>query len=295
MLDLRQLAALRAVSVDGSIARAAVTLGWSQPTVAHHLRRLEKLLGAPAVVSTASGTRITPLGANLLSHAEAILERADRAVAQAQEFLESQRTTITLGVFPSAGARLLPDVVREVRRAGFDVTVREAEVESLLSDAEAMRLDAAIIYSHPKHMPHTRPGMRRHRLFTERLSLIVANDHPLAGSAAVGLDAFRDDDWILGMSIHDPVEAALLAAAEAKGFTPRAAVRSDDYAVVAGYVAAGFGVALVPELALPLHADTVKFVGLTDTDLVREIALLTSTTLDARARAAILGALTSLE
>jgi hypothetical protein len=64
---------------------------------------------------------------------------------------------------------------------------------------------------------------------------------------------------------------------------------------VTGITTAASAVALVPELALPLHVDTVEFVGLTDADLVREIALLTTATVDPRARAAILGALSRLE
>lgn len=276
MLDLRQLNALRSVAEHSSIARAARALGWSQPTIAHHLKGLEVVLGTPAVTSSASGTRLTPAGSHLLPHAVAILDRAARAVTEVAGFIETRRSNISLGIFPSAGARLLPSVIRSLRERGYDLSVREAELPTLLHEIESMALDAAIVYSDP-HKPTALPARVRVRsLFTERFFLIVPVDHPLAGRKNVELDTCADDDWILGASDGDPCDAALVAAAAQRGFTPRVAIRSDDYAVIAGYVEAGFGVALVPELALPAHIDSVSVLTLCDRSLVREIAMITS-------------------
>lgn len=280
MLDLRQLAALCSVAEHGSIAHAARTLGWSQPTITHHLRGLEVVLGAPVVTSSASGTRLAPAGRQLLPHAAAILDRASRAVAEVTEMIATRRASISLGIFPSAGARLLPSIVRSLRDGGYTVRVREAELYSLLPELEAMSLDAAIIYSDPQRPTILPPNMQTRPLFTEQFFLIVPVGHPLAGHSNVELDAFADEDWILGAAENDPCDAALLAAAAQLGFTPHGAIRSDDYAVVAGYVEAGFGVALVPELALPAHIDSVSVLKLRDRSLVREIALVTSEYVD---------------
>lgn len=280
MLDLRQLAALRSVAEHRSIARAARTLGWSQPTIAHHLKGLEVVLGAPVVTSSASGTQLAPAGTQLLPHAVAILDRASRAVAEVTEMIATRRTSISLGIFPSAGARLLPSVVRSLRDGGYTVRVREAELSGLLHEIEAMSLDAAVIYSDPQRPTVLPTHMQTHPLFTEQFFLIVPVDHPLAGHSNVELDAFADEDWILGAAENDPCDAALLAAAAQLNFRPHGTIRSDDYAVVAGYVEAGFGVALVPELALPAHIDSVSVLTLRDRSLVREIALVTSEYVD---------------
>jgi DNA-binding transcriptional LysR family regulator len=280
VLDLRQLAALRSVAENRSIAGAARTLGWSQPTIAYHLKGLGVVLGAPVVTSSASGTRLAPAGRQLLPHAEAILDRASRAVAEVTEMIATRRASVSVGIFPSAGARLLPSVVRSLWRGGYTVCVREAELDVLLDEIGAMSLDAAIIYS--DHQQPTIPSthLQTRPLFTEQFFLIVPAEHPLAGHSNVELDAFADDGWILGAAENDPCDAALLAAATQLGFTPHAAMRSDDYAVVAGYVEAGFGVALVPELALPAHMDGVSVLTLRDRSLVREIALVTSEYVD---------------
>lgn len=287
MLDLRQLRALRAVAEHGSVLRAAVSLQWSQPTVTHHLRGLSRVLGAEVVTSGPDGTRLSPAGESMLPHALAILDRSDRAVDEVTALLSSGRRRIAIGVFPSAGARLLPQVVRSLREAGFVPDVTEAELDPLMADLVGLRLDAAIVYDAPGRPAVVPPGFRMVQVRRERLSVIVPSSHLLAGRSGVSLADLRDESWVAGAVESDPVDAALAGAAEQAGFTPRIAIRSDDYAVVAAYVAAGFGVALVPELALPTHLDDVTAVALENHAFERRIFLVTSPSVDPAARSAL--------
>ncbi|MGN8025040.1 LysR family transcriptional regulator [Microbacterium sp. 22242] len=287
MLDLRQLRALRAVAEHGSILRAAGALQWSQPTVTHHLRGLGRVLGAEVVTSGSDGTRLTAAGEAMLPHATAILDRADRAVDEMRSLIAASRRRIAIGVFPSAGARLLPSVVRDLRAAGFDPDVTEAELDPLMAAITGLRLDAAIVYDAPGRPTVLPPGFRMIPVRQEHLSVIVPAGHRLAGRDDTVLADLRDEHWVAGATASDPVDAALRAAAESAGFTPRIAMRSDDYAVVAAYVAAGIGVALVPQLALPVHLDTITTIPLHDAVFERRIFLVTAPTVDAAARRAL--------
>lgn len=287
MLDLRQLKALEAVAEHGSVLRAADALQWSQPTVTHHLRGLERVLGAAVVTSGSGGTRLTAVGEAMMPHAIAILDRSERAVDELRALVESDRRRIAIGVFPSAGARLLPQVVRALQEAGFDPDVSEAELDPLMADVVGLRLDAAIVYDAPGRPTILPPGFRMIPVRQERLAVIVPRAHPLAGRTGVPLADLDDEAWIAGATEADPVDAALARAAEQAGFTPRIAMRSDDYAVVAAYVAAGFGAALVPELALPAHLDTVATVEIADAVFERRIFLVTAPTVGAVARTAL--------
>ncbi|MGN7862470.1 LysR family transcriptional regulator [Microbacterium sp. 22303] len=287
MLDLRQLKALEAVAEHGSVLRAADALQWSQPTVTHHLRGLERVLGAAVVTSGSGGTRLTAVGEAMMPHAIAILDRSERAVDELRALVESDRRRIAIGVFPSAGARLLPQVVRALQEAGFDPDVSEAELDPLMADVVGLRLDAAIVYDAPGRPTILPPGFRMIPVRQERLAVIVPRAHPLAGRTGVPLADLDDEAWIAGATEADPVDAALTRAAEQAGFTPRIAMRSDDYAVVAAYVAAGFGAALVPELALPAHLDTVATVEIADAVFERRIFLVTAPTVGAAARTAL--------
>ncbi|UWF77279.1 MULTISPECIES: LysR family transcriptional regulator [Microbacterium] len=282
MLDLRQLIALRAVAEHGSVLAAADALDWSQPTVAHHLRGLERVTGAPVVASSRAGTRLTPAGRLWLPHAVAILDRADRARAEVATALADGRRRLRLGIFPTAAARLLPGLVHTLTDAGYRPEVVEGEMHELTELLERLALDAAVVFARADEPHAVLPGLRRRPLFTERFSLIVPAGHPLAGTGARRLRDFCEDRWILGTSEADPGDRALIAAARTEGFAPEVGPRSDDYRVVAAYVAEGLGIALVPELALPGPADRGEDVAVVELrrPLSREIALLTLPTLD---------------
>ncbi|KJL47945.1 HTH-type transcriptional regulator GltC [Microbacterium hydrocarbonoxydans] len=287
MLDLRQLKALRAVAEHGSVLRAAAALQWSQPTVTHHLRGIGRVLDAEVVAAGPEGTRLTAVGEAMLPHAIAILDRSDRAVEEIRSLIVSERRRIAIGVFPSAGARLLPQVVLTLQDAGFAPDVTEAELDPLMEAVIGLRLDAAIVYDAPGRPTILPPGFRMVPVRREHLSVIVPADHPLAGRPGVHLADLAEESWVAGAAESDPVDAALAKAAERAGFTPRIAIRSDDYAVVAAYVAAGFGAALVPELALPTHLDTVAALPVEDSTLERRIFLVTSPSVGLAARTAL--------
>ena len=82
MLDLRQLTVLRAVAREGSLAAAARSLHYSQPTVTHHLSALESHLGVQLVQRTPRGATVTDLGELFLQHAEGVLDRLASAEAE---------------------------------------------------------------------------------------------------------------------------------------------------------------------------------------------------------------------
>ena len=280
MLAFRQLLALRAVAEHGSVLAAADALGWSQPTVTHHLTALARLTRAPVVQSSREGTRLTAAGRLWLPHAFALLERAARAQIDVVDALESGRLQVRLGIFPTAAARLLPTLVSALTDAGYDPRITEGELHVLSDALEQLALDAAVVFDLPGEVTKAPPGTLRTSLFTERFSLIVSSRHPLASAPLHRLQDFSGDPWILGVDDTDPADANFLAAARASHFEPIRGPRSDDYRVITAYVAAGLGVALVPELALPSIAEGVTVIDVCDTKLSREVSLLTAATLD---------------
>jgi DNA-binding transcriptional LysR family regulator len=271
MLDLRQFEALRAIARTHSTAAAARELGWSQPTVTHHLRGLARATGAPVVHSSSAGTALTAAGALWLPHAEAILDRAARAQAEVVSALRDTRRSCRLGVFPTAAARLLPAIVAAATDAGVRIDVTEAENESLWADFDALRLDAVITY---ETEPRGRPG--GDRLFEEHFGILVARSHPLADRQRVSIAELRDETWIVGRDPDDAIDSMLHDFTRRAGYLPVEAQYSDDYRVVAAYVAAGIGIAFVPELALPVSSEDCRFVALIDRVPVRMVSLHTS-------------------
>lgn len=245
----------------------------------HHLRGLAREIGGPAVTAQASGTNLTPAGEILLPHARAIVDRAQRARAEVRGYVAVKRTRVKIAMFPTLAARALPTVKRRLEREGMNVSVVEAEKNIVMDQMERLRLDAAFVYSTSARVARCPEGFWRIQLFEEGLMVFVASNHRLATSRSTSIADLARERWVLGAQVDEPLESLVLAVAQRSGFAPRAVARSDDYRVVAAYVAAGFGVAVMPAGEARLQPPGVTVLLLEDLDMVRSIELLVPETL----------------
>src|SRR5213596_2854463 len=102
MLDPRRLLTFREVARQGSFSRAADALALTQPAVSQQVGALERELGARLLTRGRGGTTVTPAGALLLAHADAVAARLDLADSQMEELAGERRQSLRLGSFPSA-------------------------------------------------------------------------------------------------------------------------------------------------------------------------------------------------
>lgn len=113
-IDPRVLMSFRAVATHGSFAAAARDLGWTQPAISQHIRKLESDLNIALVVRTAKGVELTDAGARLLRHADAIDERLDRASRELATLGQSHSQTVRVVAFPSACAPIVAPVMSQL-------------------------------------------------------------------------------------------------------------------------------------------------------------------------------------
>ena len=251
MLELRQLTVLQAIARAGSLAGAARALHHSQPTVAHHLAALESHLGVDLVVRTTRGATLTDLGQLFLGHAEAVLDRLGSAEAEVNALARHGVATLRIGTFPTAGAHVLPRAVAALEvRTAVRVELHEAEPPELVERLVARELHCALIYDDPDHPVHVLEDVAVVSLFDDPFRVVLPASHHLADQRAVAIADLAEDGWMMSRDPEEPGDTALRAACAAEGFVPRPVLRTDDYDVMFGFVAAGVGVALVPQMAL---------------------------------------------
>ncbi|MEV6398316.1 LysR family transcriptional regulator [Streptomyces sp. NPDC051907] len=273
MLELRHLQVLRAIAQAGSLAGAARALHYAQPTVTHHLGALESHFDAPLVQRGPRGANLTELGETLLPHAEAILERVQLAERVVRGQAERGARTLHIGTFPTAGALLLPPAVKALRQKGVHIALTEGELPTLLRGLLARELQAALVFSQPGDRLDLDEDFELHPLLTDPLLLVMPHDHRCAALEEVPLSQLRDDDWVGAADPRDPCDRVLSWACARHGFEPVHVMRTDDYAMVQGFVAAGTGVALVPRLALGAPRDDIAVRPLQGPPLAREISV----------------------
>ena len=128
-MDPRRLLVFREVGRAGSLAGAARALGWTQPAVSQHVRRLEADTGTPLVVRAGRGVALTEAGRVLLRHADAVAERlaaAEQDLAALSGLVAGQ---VRVGAFPTAAAVLLPPVLADLLGRAPRLDVRFVELE----------------------------------------------------------------------------------------------------------------------------------------------------------------------
>ena len=108
MLDLVRLRVLAAVARYGSLTEAARHLHYSQPSVSHHLARLEAETGAQLLQRVGRGVRLTPAGQLLADRAAEIVGRVESAAAELSSHVGLNAGRVRLAGFSSALSTLVP-------------------------------------------------------------------------------------------------------------------------------------------------------------------------------------------
>src|SRR6266702_614574 len=241
MLDVTRLRVLAAVARHGSVTAAARALNYAQPSVSHHLARLEAETGTRLVERSGRGVRLTDAGRLLAGRAEEILGRLEERIRAAS--------------FPSALATVVPAAAARLRAEdpGIELLLTETEPQGAVRMLRAGRVDLALVFSYLQQGKVVSPwdaeeGVRARPLFDEPVHLVTQAGAPspprTAGNRLAG---YAEHRWIAGC---ERCRAHLLWQCELAGFTPQVAFTTDDVLVAQALAAAGLGVALLPDLAL---------------------------------------------
>ncbi|MEY9853277.1 DNA-binding transcriptional LysR family regulator [Leifsonia sp. EB41] len=279
MADLRQFEALRAVHAEGSVTAAARRLGWGQPTVDYHLKNLERLVGAPVLVRSPRGSRLTPVGMLLLERAQEILTLSERAIADAREFSELGRVRLRFGTFATAAASILPFVANSVGDLGIEIEATFEEVPALVDRINRGALDAALVYTVPGYELPFRPNVVTMEVYRDPLMLALPVGHPLASRTSVDRAAvlsLRDERWVFATSAEDAMDRVVADAFAAEGHVLDVAIRTDDFQVLLGMTAARMVVGIIPGLATAAAHPGIVLLPIQDPSFVRSILVATS-------------------
>jgi DNA-binding transcriptional LysR family regulator len=249
VIDLRRIEALVALHRTGTVSAAAAQLHYGQPTISHHLRRLEAETGSVLLQRVGRGVRLTPDGERLAGRGEEILALLARAETELAASTSLQAGQIRLAAFPSAAATLVPAAVSLIhqRHPGLGLDLIEAEPPEAAAMLRAGSADLALTFVYPGQSEPD--GVTVATVHEDPLYLVAPRDADL-GSGPVDLARFADNRWVTGC---ERCRKELLALCTEAGFAPDIAFASDDYVAVQSLVASGLGVTVLPGLALRAH------------------------------------------
>ena len=252
-MDLRQLEYFVAVAKEGSLTAAAKHCRIAQPSMSQQLRALEEELGEPLMHRKPRGVEPTAAGKLLLEHAERLLEEARRLRERFEQRRESQEGTVVFGMIPTLAPYLLPRILRPFRDAypRADVQVREALTAGLIQQVVDGSIEFAILSD---VLPQDRKKWSLHvkELFREPLLLALPAGHTLTRARAAPRPDQLDPGDLIHLKDGHCLTDRTLKVCRLGGLDPR--LECDQLETALAMVAAGMGIAVVPQLAARAHA-----------------------------------------
>ncbi len=271
MLNVARLKVLKEVAYRGSISAAAEALSYTQSAVSQQVAALEEETGMALLERHPRGVSLTAAGQTLVGHAEGILARLDTAEAALSAIAGLRGGRLRMASFPSAGATLMPVAIAGFRAAYPDVelTLAEGEVEEIVPRLRAGELDLALLFEFEGEDPMPE-DLARSPLLDDPMYLALPREHRLASKRRLRLADLQGDAWIQTSSAS-ACARHVVRCCHAAGFEPTVSFESDDYQTVQGLVAAGVGVALIPELALSVVREDVAIRALSPAPPARRV------------------------
>ncbi|MGW1340607.1 LysR family transcriptional regulator [Kribbella sp. NPDC002412] len=244
MLDVTRLRVIEAVARHGSVTAAARELHYSQPSVTHHLARLEAETGAQLLQRVGRGIRLTAAGQLLADRAAEILGRIDAVDAELAAHVGLTAGRVRLAGFSSAIGSLIPHAVTALAgtHPGLQIGLTDMHPPEALELLRTGKVDVAVIFRYDETEPEP-SGVRLHHLLDDPVYL-------LSPSQEQQLADLHDATWIAGCA---RCRSHLLSVCAEEGYEPTIGYTSDDMVVMQTLVAAGLGVTTMPGLALRAH------------------------------------------
>lgn len=276
MLDVRRLRILRELAMVGSFSDAARGLGYTQSAVSQQITALERETGLQLVERGRRPVALTEAGSMLLTTAEPIFGHLARAEAAVTELAGVHVRRIRLAAFATACSTILPPAIAAVRDAQpeTEISLVEAEPDDAARALKAGKIDLAVGYAFPGLGEPSDRALEHTALFDDRFRLVLPRRHRLLDKHRLKLADLAAEAWIVPPATGPSADyrRMLDASCAAAGFEPRVAFEIEDIRAGQALVAAGLGVALIPDLALTPTPQGVETRDLTAAPVRRIVA-----------------------
>jgi LysR family transcriptional regulator, hydrogen peroxide-inducible genes activator len=270
MLTLRQLRYLDALARHGNFCRAAEECGVTQPALSMQIRELEQVLGADLVARHQGISALTEVGAEVARRANSILSATRDLADCVRHNGQLLSGSLRLGVIPSLAPYVLPTLLPELQRAHPDLSLDllESHTKTLLSELAKGALDVLLLA-----LPVENSEFETIFLFRDRFLLAVPVNDPLPERTRVSTRDVHARRLVLLEEGHCLRDQALIYCGEPNRAHDRFGATS--LATVLQMVASGYGVTLLPEVAVDIEIrdERVKLLRFADPQPQRNIGL----------------------
>lgn len=257
-MELRQIRYFHCVARELSFTRAAKLLHIAQPPLSRQIKLLEEELGVKVFERQGRGIRLTDAGKYFMDHTQKMTQQLEETIKATQRIGKKDRVWFGVGFVPSTLYGYMPDFIRALRELSAQVEIGLVEMTTL-QQFEALkmgRIDLGI-----GRIKLSDPEIARVVLRDESLVVAVPRYHRLASVAGVGVNEILQESLIVYPAAPRPSYADhVLDLFSQHGYAPNVVQEVNELQTAIGLVAAGIGIALVPESVRRLLRDDVVYI-----------------------------------
>lgn len=267
-MELRQLRYFVTLAETLHFGRAAERLHITQPPLSRQISALEAMLGTSLFERHSRSVIMTPAGEQFLTHARRLLSDLELAVQATQAAADATHRELRIGFTMYAAWNLLPGLVRSYSDAhpADSLTLEETLPRDLQQALMTGQADVGISF------PMLIGGALHYRpLYREPLCAVLPQDHPRAGDASLAVAALAKEPFVTFPASTAPaLHEAVMACCRRAGFEPTIRLETHLQQTIVNLVAAGLGVALVPDSMRRIQLQGAVFLPLDDSPSIEQ-------------------------
>lgn len=271
-MNLSQLQYFRTLAKEEHYTRAAQILSITQPSLSHAIAQLEQELGTRLFEKKGRNVVLTRYGKIFLPYVEESLKVLEEGVQRTKELNGSKEGMIHLAYIYTLGSTFVPKMVRRFLDAYPDYHIDFHFIVGKTGDIiEGLKNDQYdMVFS---SYQDGEPDIDFRQIGDQKLVLAVPKDHPLAMYDSVDLKDTVDYPQIYfqkGSGLRPVVDKMY----EQISVFPKIAFEIEEDGSMAGLVAQGFGIAVMPDIPILKTLD-VKTLTITNPEYERHVYLAT--------------------
>jgi LysR family transcriptional regulator, hydrogen peroxide-inducible genes activator len=252
MVTLRQLRYLGALAEHRHFGRAAEACAVTQPALSMQIRDLEKFLGVELVERRPGEIALTEIGIEVARRGERILAASRDLVDLARHRGRVLSGRLMLGIIPSLAPYVLPKILPPLQRRypELRLELRETQTKVLIEELVRGTLDVVMLA-----LPVSETELESIRLFDDPFLFAVPASDPRSETVRVTPEDIDPRQLILLEEGHCLRDQALAYCADSRrdGGSGTMGLGATSLTTVMQMVASGYGVTLVPEVAVDVE------------------------------------------
>ncbi|MBU8571843.1 LysR family transcriptional regulator [Bacillus subtilis] len=242
-MEWEQLEYFQTLARIQHVTKAAETLSITQPALSRSIVRLENHLGVPLFDRQGRSIKLNKYGEIFLKRVDSMIREYTEGKEEIQSLLKPDQGEVSLGFLHTLGTTIVPNLIGAFKNQYPNVhfQLNQSHSNQLLDKLKSGELDLCLLASFP-----VESNIMWKPLWKEELFLFLPKNHVLATREDITLNEIANEPFVLmkeGFALRVTIDHIF----EQVNINPNIVFEGEEAATIAGFVAAGLGVSILPD------------------------------------------------